>query len=281
MALTSRADIMNNLAAGKGYYSLNQTATTGAGTNANSTSGFISLKINFNTIGTTAPDTLVGIPTPDSTTQSLMVQSNVGFNTSRSGWIGRLYVMGTQVLTATGDQFTHASTFTSLQRTIFGAASQAIEMFPLIYITTATTTTAAVLRLNTAAAGAGYTNQAGSNIVGTVDTTLPAAATAVDSMYLLSLTGNDSAIQDIIAIETRTAAATGAATIFGFEPIAPFISLASIATPSVFDCIFAGTQMSDLEPATPNSGTVTSYLVAVSMSTSGVAYVINNIAVTN
>ena len=260
MARTTPTNIITNLAAGKGCFRPFISSNGNSSTAPAATSGHFRFALNMNNIGTTLPNTRVGFPTPDSTTESLLVQASTVSNAANSSLLfGRFYELGTLDLTATGDKFTHASTFTSLQRTIFGVANTPITMYPFLYVTTALTTTPAQVIFKTAAGGTGYVNQNGSNVVGTTTFIFPSATTAVQSLYLPMVEQGDCAVQDIVAIQVTTSAASGACLVLGFEPLFSNSSLvANMGTQ--LEGIYSGHMMNDLEPATPNSGSVTSFL---------------------
>lgn len=264
MAISSRATIMQNLAAGKGVVipaiSVAGVALTTA---QNAADGFHISQFQSNSIGSTLPGTIVGFqlpPAPSTTFPLLWASSGSSVGNNGGVWIGCIYKFGTQVLTSTGDQFTHDAATFPVTRTVLGAATTAVPLIPFIRVTTATTTTAPVLTLKTAAGGAGYKNQAASSIVGTRTLTFGAAATAARTQYLFPLESNDNAVTDITAVQTNTAAVAGAADLWGLEPICPLPQHNSILG-SMQDTIFSGVHAADLAPAVATSGTATSYLV--------------------
>jgi len=261
MAITTRKTIIENLAAGKGQVLSYIDISTASATAGNSTSGFFTLRSSFNAIGTSLPATRVGILSPDSTTQTLAVNMlRVCDAGSKCGWYGRFYELGTiNLVTAAGDNFVHAGTFTSISRTIYGEATKPITMIPIIFVTTALTGFAAELKIATAAAGTGYKDESGNSVVGTKSFTFPSATTAVQSMFVMPVEVGDAGVQDIVMITTVVAATAGVVTIFGFEPIIPYSNL-GLGVVSNYDSVFSGVNMPDLEPGTPNDGSVTSYL---------------------
>ena len=259
MAITSHDSIILNLAQGKGSFRPFFPAAAGTGTAATTTSGGFSGGIVVNSVGTTYPTTLVGLPYGNKTSQQLFVQMFCNSVASRGNMFGRFYQLGTLNLAATGDQFTHSGTFTKLTRTLFGEASKSITMFPIVYQTVATATTAPVIILKTAAGGTGYVDQDGNNVVGTKSFTYPAAITAVQGAYFLRLEDTTCAIQDIKAIQVTTAGTTGTATVYGFEPIVSMPGVATNVTNQI-DTVYAGIAMQDVSPAIPDAGSVTSFL---------------------
>jgi hypothetical protein len=173
-------------------------------------------------------------------------------------WLVRYYLIGTLNLTATGDQFTHdAATFPVLRKK-YGEASKPVTLMPVVYLTTALTTTAAIFKMKTDADGAGYVDQDGNNTVGTKDFTFPSATTNVNSTYCMLPNNGDFGVQDITQIDVGTASATGAANIYGVEFLAPIEG--ALARANLNDAAFSGLQMVDIAPAVATSGTVTSYL---------------------
>lgn len=266
MANTSINEYLKNLASGKGYMRCSRGLQNSSNTSsAAAASGFINTHMAFNLIGTTIPGTLVGIPLPPALTSELILKyfSFVNGGTARTTWLCRAYRFGTLNLAATGNRFTHDGTFTRLQRTVLGQASQNISLIPIIYITTATTVTQAVLRLRTVAGGAGYDDQDGNSIVATRTMTMPAAATLVNSAYVWRLEEGDSGVLNISNIEVTTAASAGAASIFGIEPILQVSSLGG-SIGGHDDGMFGGISFRDASPAVPDAGSVTSYLCFVS-----------------
>jgi len=270
MSITNRNDIFTNIGKGLGvtsqYFTLgNGSSTTGAA----AASGFHTVQLIFNNLGTTIPGTLVGFPLPPApTNQILGVYGQLSGLVSRCNYLVRLYQLGTLDLTATGDKFTHDGTTFPVTRTQFGAATQALGLVPIVYITTATTTTPAVFRLRTAGGAAGYTNQDGNTVIGTKTMTLPAAATAINSAFIMRLEDGDSAVQDITKIEVTTAASAGAATIFGAEILMQLETLNATAT--TYDALFGGLGMNDLTPAAKTGGSaLTSYLAIMSIGATG------------
>jgi hypothetical protein len=275
MTIATYQNILTQLAQGKGCYRPLYTGTSSSGgTSAAAGSGFISGSIALNAIGTSYPGTRIGVPVPAPASQLFTVANFMTCNSvTRGGTYGRFYELGTLSLTATGNQFTHANTFTSLTRTRYGQTLP-INMIPLIYVSTATTTTAPILRLRVDASTAGYTDQDGNGVIGTTDFTFPNVATATGSTYILMLESGDTSVQDIIGIDVTTASSTGAAVIMGFEPIALVTSLAGGQT-SFTDAVFSGYGMTDEQPAVVNTGTaVTSYLgwLLSSIASTGTGY---------
>jgi hypothetical protein len=93
--------------------------------------------------------------------------------------------------------------------------------------------------------------------------TMPAAATAAASAFIIRLEEEDSGVRDISAIEVTTAASAGAATIFGMELLGPISVVRGLQV--IYDAAFGGLGMTNLLPAVPTAGTLTSYLVVVAL----------------
>ena len=265
MPISSIKDIISNIAAGKGIFSAYILSSNGGSTAAAAASGFFNIQIAANNIGTTLPNTFTQIP--NNAIQTILNVSNITLTTNqRSMEIGFLYKLGTINLTATGDRFTASAGVTfPLLRTIYGAASQAISFEPLVLITTATSVTAPIFRLRTAAGASGYINQSGASVIGTRTMTMPAAATAAQSAYIFRLEDGDSAVQSISAVEVTTASTTGAADVYGWEPLAMYGSQTSGWT-HISDNLLCGINMQNLYPAVATSGSVTSYLSVITTS---------------
>lgn len=254
-------------AQGKGHsFNILSSTNSGALTGAAAGSGDFTVSIKANSIGTTFPSTIGDILQLPSGTSPLRLQTLLlNLATGSTPYLlAYIYQFGTQVLTATGDQFTHhAATFPVL-RTQMGT-SQAVPLLPMIQITTATTTTAAVLTMKTAAGGTGYTDQDGNNTVGTLTHTMPNIATAVNSCYFLPLEDGDRGVQNVAAIQTNTAAAAGAATIWGVEPIAFLNATYANGQDGIFDGVFGQLRMPNLRPAVATSGTANAKLVLITL----------------
>jgi hypothetical protein len=259
--ITDRKTAFKRQAQGKGFVIPILGLAQGVTTAAAAASGFFSCSLNFNALGTTLPSTYQGLILPPNTSDRLRIMmGQAGMSALRTLYLARVYKMGTLDLTATGDQFTADGAVTyPVTRTEFGVSGEPITLLPVLQITTATTTTPAVIRLRTAAGAAGYVDQDGNSTVGTKDFTLPNAATAVQSTFLLRMEDGDSGVRSISAIEVTTAAATGAANIWGLELIMP-LSSALLGTAALNDAIFGGLAMSNLNPAVPTAGTLESYL---------------------
>lgn len=267
MSILGRNDVFRNRGKGLGFSMHYAGAGPGSSTTAGAAaSGFHSVQLYFNNIGTTTPGTLVGFPIPPAPANQLLgVMGQMGMLIARCNYLVNLYKLGTLDLTATGNKFTHDGTTFPVTRTQFGEAAKPLSLIPIVYITTATTTTAAVFRLRTVAGGAGYTNQSGSTVVGTKTMTLPSTTTAVNSAYVLRLEDGDSGVQDISNIEVTTSAAAGAATIFGAE-ILMQLEVPTTAMVTNYDAMFGGLGMNDLVPAAKTGGSaLTSYLAIMSV----------------
>jgi len=271
MAIATRNDVFTNIGKGLGFSSSFLALGNGSATTAGAAaSGFFTAQLLFNSIGTTIPTTLVGFPlSPVPGSSILGVYGQMQTNSVRSLYLVRLYKFGTLDLTATGDKFTASGTTFPVTRTQFGTAAQPVGLIPVCYITTATSVTAPVFRLRTNAGVAGYKNQDGSTVVGTKTMTMPAAATAINSAFIIRVEDGDSAVQDITAIEVTTASTTGAATIFGAEILMPLTNIAT-AHGTTYDAVFGGLGMCDLNPAVETGGTaVTQYLAVLSLGSTG------------
>jgi len=279
MAFTGRADILKQLARGKGLKTAFIADDTGTTTAAAATSGLFTTRPLFNDIGTTYASTRQTVPLNGGTAPLRLLHATGANNTSTSAtlWLCRLYTIGTMNLNATGNQFTHhAATFPVL-RTQFGEASSPVNLIPIIQVTTATTTTAAVISLSNVAGTDGYVDQDGNTVVGTASSfTFPAAATAVHSAFIPFLEITDYAIRDIVNIRVHTAAAAGAARIFGAELLSPINNWAGGGT-SVNDHVFGALSMQDLQPAVATSGTAESVLCVLRFGQTGTSSFIGEI----
>ena len=261
-----------------GIYIASQTAGVTAG---NAGSGFFTAILTANLVGTTYPGTLVSMQIPPAPPQPLFTTIASSVTASgRPAFFVRFYLLGTLNLAATGNQFTHNAATFPLLRTQLGVASQPITLLPMIYITTATATTAPIFRLRTVAGAAGYVNQLGNSIVGTRTMTMPLAATVAQSGFIIRLEAGDSGIQNITNIEVTTAGSAGAASIYGIELLSPFNQLNS-GWLHKNDQMFGGLSMVDLVPAVATSGTVTSILGQLILQTQGASQALSYSTVLN
>lgn len=276
--VNNRDNIFIRTAKGYGMQSTYLASTSGATTAAAAGSGFLTTQLQVNSIGTTLPNTLVGFQLPAGLTTALRPWlTTLTATVLRGFYLCYFYNMGTVDLANAAavpyDGFTaDASVTYPLTRTKYGQAAQTISLLPFFYITTATTVTAPIFNLATTLGGAGYVDQDGNSIVGTKTMTMPAAATAVQSGFIIRLEEGDSAVQSISAVQVTTKGSAGAARVFGVELLAPLSSLL-ISMPFVNDGAFSGLNLPDLRPATPTAGTLTSYLGLISASGTGASTV--------
>jgi hypothetical protein len=269
MALATRADILKFMGRGLGMVQGNNNASTSSGTSAAAGSGFFSASLGLNLVGTTYPSPLVGFPLPPGLPNELF-GTCIGVSTNSSTkpcYLCRFYLIGTLNMAATGDQFTHDAATFPLTRKELGQSAQPVSLIPMVHITTATATTAPIFRLRTVAGAAGYTDQDGNSVIGTVTMTMPAAATNQHSCYIIRLEYQDSGIRDISNIEVTTAGSAGAANIWGVELLMP-APMPLGGSGYIYDAVYGGLGMCDLAPAVATSGTVTSYLGMILFATS-------------
>src|SRR4051812_22846579 len=102
MAVTTRNTVFTNVAAGKGF--TNNYAGIGPGsptTAAAAASGFHTVQLYFNNVGTTLPGTLVDFPLPPSPGGPLLgMYGQFGSVTGAAVYLVRLYKFGTLDLSA-------------------------------------------------------------------------------------------------------------------------------------------------------------------------------------
>ncbi len=250
-AVTTAADIKLRVWDGKGLQALWLPASNGSLTAATATSGHFSNSFNPNSIGSTLPGTIVGFQLPNTTDdlRALFVEGN---HAAADGmWLARFYRFGTGALSTTGDRLTHDSTFTRLRRTVFGTANTNIPLIPVIYITAATATTAPTYTVT-------YVDQDG-NSVTSPNNVCPAAVTAAQGLYNIIMNENDHAVLDITQLNVSVAATAGTFSLYGVELIAPINTL-NVGAHSYADLLYGGMGLNWLQPATPDSGVVTSAL---------------------
>lgn len=255
-------DLKKQQARGKMRFAVQQGSGTANATGAAVNSGGMTITMSA-ALGSSFPSSLVGLA--ESATNTDMMHL-MGFmspsSTARGSAIVRLYKLGELNLAATGNQFTHHSATYPVRRKLLGVSNSNVRLIPLIQITTATATTAPVIRLRTVAGGAGYKNQANVSVVGNVDFTFPSATTAVNSVFRLRLNVGDYAVTDINHIQVVTAASAGTATVWGMEMHFPVQS--SSFAPTMFDSFFGSLLLPiDTNPAAPVSGTAESYMLGL------------------
>lgn len=278
-AVTSRLEIMKRVAKGQCAVFMGASITSTASTAATSTSNYNSINLLPNSIGGTFGTTQAGLAGPATLSGiygnffSYITQSN----STRACSIVRAYKLGTLNLAATGDQFTHDAATFPILRDNWNGANQPVNLIPFIQITTALTTTAAAFQLQTNAGAAGYTNQAGSSVIGTKTFTMPSATTAVGSGFILRLENGDSAIRDINQIKVTTAAATGAADVWGLELLDYTVS--HIATAAMTDSLNTGLYLAPINPGVATSGTATSFLTLAGTTATATTGVMISLAV--
>lgn len=248
-------DILKQQARGKYVMRMGVTATTLAVSASGASSGFISVTMTGNSIGSTLPSTIADFPIPTGITGDLWSVASVdGFNTSLRGWMfARIYKVGTVNLTATGNQFTHDAATFPLLRTEFGVANKPQALWAVIQVTTALSVTAAALTMN-------YVNQDGNSVTGTRTFTFPAATTGQGSTYFLPLEQGDYAVRDVSAINVTTASTTGAATVWLMEQLAPTYNAFSGAITADY-LSGHGLAVTNQTPAVATSGTATTNTV--------------------
>lgn len=271
MAINSRAEKTQNEAGGEGFSAPIITVSASSNTTAASqNSGNFSLSIRPNAIGTTLPNTIESLRLPPSPTNDFLVSTLVGGSTTvQVSWLAWIYEIGTQVVTATGNQFTHHAATFPLLRTVMGVANQPIALLPMYQVTTATTVAAAVLTIKTVANTAGYTDQDGNATVGSRTFTMPSTATTINSCFMPRLEDGDSGVRDINAIQTNTNATAGAVRVWGVELLMPASPMGVVSTAYGSDGFYGGIKSANLRPAVATSGTANAKLVILSTNATG------------
>lgn len=258
MTLTTRLQAIQQQALGRAVAIPIVTAATASITAATANNGFLNFSISPNLQGTTLPNTIVGFPFVNTPSARYRHIRTSFFPITRTGWLGIFYKIGTLVLTSTGNQFTHdGATFPVLRNNLFGANTP-VRLRPLVYLTAATATTAPSFILKDSGGTAGYVDQDGNSVVGTKTFTFPAAATAIQSTYLLRLEDGDSSVQDITQIDVTAAGSAGSAVIYGFEEICKVGTNLSINT--INEGLLGDLNLRDMTPAVATTGTATSFL---------------------
>jgi hypothetical protein len=270
MPISSRAGVMNNLAAGKGSWLHMQGVGSGSFTGAAALSGNVSASLSLNAIGTTVWTTRKGFPINTETTGPQRLVHFVGQNTrANTSLLARFYQMGTATFTTTvGDRFTpDAATFPVLD-TRLGVASTAVPLFPVMLVTTATATTAPQFTMN-------YTDQDG-NASTTKNFTFPAAVTAVGSCFILPMAEGDTSIRTVTSITCTVAGTAGTVAILGMEILAGAVcNLAGANTQFRNAVIDPSLTQVDEHPST--AGTFTSFLSVLQCGNSAITQSFNEV----
>jgi hypothetical protein len=265
MAISTRRSAYSKLNTGKGInLPIRVALPSTAGTAAAAASGFLSARLAMNAIGTTYPSTLQGIPLPAPTAplRLLMCQGGTEATTGFGAWLARFYLFGTASLTSvTSSAFTHNAATFPVTRTALSAANAPMSLIPMVWITTATATSAPVFKVN-------YVNQDGASVTGTKTMTLPSATTAISGGYVIRLETGDSGVRDITAVDVTTAGTTGAMSLYGVELLCP-ITLVATNVISLADVLSGGFAFRDLNAAVATSGTATSHLGVFTLGQTG------------
>jgi len=258
MTISNYISIQQNLAQGYGIV-MPQLMSAASTTAAAAGSGYFTSALRINALGTTQPTTIVGLLSKDNATNQMLSVFNSAANTSvgRITYMGRYYRIGGVTLGSTGNNFTHDSATFPVSRNVMGQTS-ALNLIPVIYVTTALTGTAAVFTLSTSGSSSGYVNQSGSSVTGNVSFTFPSATTLAASAYIPMLNYGDSGVQDITSVNVSMAATTGAFDIYGFEPYMLGSGLVGISSLSVHNAAL-GMTFTDTKPASAASGTATTF----------------------
>lgn len=265
MALTTIREVQRKLAQGNGFYCPFFTEDTpgAGGYNSSQYEGRLTVRMQAFK-GSSYPSTLNGIPRIGGTSSRWLTGSAAATTVSSCAYLGFYYKIGTLVTTATGNQFTHdAATFPVL-RTFFGETNKPVPLIPFFQVTTAITVTDPRFRLQTAAGAAGYVNQDGTSVIGTVTNGWSGVTKGSGFGTTAYLNDWDCAVQDITQIRIDTASTAGAVTVWGFEPLMALGSDSSQVL-SHRDGVFAGMQMMSMMPALATSGTAVSFLGSMIM----------------
>ncbi len=261
MAINTRNDVFTQRAKGYGFHTPLISSALNPATSATNGSGFFTARIAVNLVGTTLPSTIQDFPLPTSLANPLMTALGVLGANINAYWLARIYKIGTLVLSATGNQFTHDAATFPVTRTQLGQASQPVTLLPYLLLTAATATTAPQFQLKTNAGGAGYVNQDGTSVVGTNTFTFPASATLNGSGFIIPVEQGDSGLQDITQINVSVAGTAGTAAIYGLELLMPLGMPSNDPMAAVCDPLTGGLGLVDLKPAVATTGTVTTNLV--------------------
>lgn len=253
---TALADIANLEAQGKGVRLFSVGISSGGTTAATSASGNMNQMLHYNSIGTTLYSALQDIPIQGGLTSSPLRLKNFEISANRGSatMLVRAYKIGTVNL-ATGT-FTHDAATFPINKTQM-ASSQALDLIPIIQITTAPATTAPAFTFT-------YTNQSDASIVGSTTNTLPSATAAVGSCYMMRLETGDNCIHDITAMSFSATGSAGAATIWGIEPFGQAVNITSAST-GAKNCLLKGISIPNINPGTATSGTASTQLVPMSV----------------
>lgn len=253
---TALADIANLEAQGRGVQLFSNLAATGGMTAGTNAIGNFTLCFMYNSIGSTLYTTFQDIPIQGGLTGSPLRLKNfqVTSNRAMAVYLARAYRFGTVSL-STGT-FTHDAATFPVNRTQMGS-SQALDLLPILQVTTAPATTAPAFTFS-------YTNQANGAVTGTITNTLPSATTAAGSCFLLRMEIGDNAVNDITAMSFSATGTAGAATLWGVELYGLAVGN-SVRTDSAKNSVIKGFSIPNINPATATSGTATTQLVPINV----------------
>lgn len=258
-AISSLDEILLKMAT-KGFFLPHQSVSAPTMTTAAAASGFMNAYPMFAGIQSSVPGTLVSSPMPPTPDAPMLLTGFRGYvNASRPWMVGLWYRIGDLNLAATGDQFTHHSATFPLLRTKMGEASKPVNLIPFLVLSVATATTAPQFTIKNGGASTGYVDQDGNTVVGTKVFTFPAAASVINSGFLMALEDTDRAIRDIQQINVGVAGSVGTAQIWGFEPLAPLYNTAVGVLASSVDMLGESLTLLDTRPAVATSGTASSF----------------------
>lgn len=236
-------------------------APTGAITAAGANSGGVAVHVLPTLLGTTLWSTVKGVNLQsgfDATKDLRCLHLKNGSVRQLTFWLCRLNKIGVVDFTNTGQRLTHDACTYPLTRTR-GRVSRNVFGFPLLHVTTATSTTAPII------SSIGYKNQDGASVTGTQSFTLPATNTLVGTGLLLSLEDGDGGVQDITAVNVGTASSAGVADLYMAEPMLQS-SVVVVGHVSQADMV-RGSRFGPpcVSPATPTAGSLTSELAAIAL----------------
>jgi hypothetical protein len=268
MAITNFQDITIKEATGKIVHMMLQTPTTATITAPAAASGALAFTVGggFQSLGTTLPSTLVDAYPAGLTSNPLRAMwIHTAATRAETMLLGRIYKIGTINWTATGQRLTHDAATFPILRTAMGT-SQKVPLIPFIYMTAATTTTAAIFTMK-------YVNQDNTTVTGTRTFTMPNIATAIQSCFFMNfqdigaVNGRmDTAVYDITEINVTTSAAVGTSDLWGLEILGVCGSPSTSNTGSK-NFVYQGITIPNINPGAATSGTAVTKLAVLGVGT--------------
>lgn len=272
--IADKKDILQQFAKGKAVFIPAFGVSSGATTAADANSNYISYQMAPNQIGTTLPGTRQSFPKPATLGDILMTMVSSGGTVGRPAWYAKFYRIGSFSVSNVANTITFDSATMPYTRTIMGATAD-VKFLLFAQVTTLFSAASSNMRFN-------YDDEFGNTVAGTTNTGLPVSA-AVSSWYQCRLEDGDTAITKLNSGTVFTSITQGIVDLWAVELIAPLSSIVAGWGGNV-NRIYNGLALDKIEPATPTSGSATTFdaILNVSSAASTVPFmasfgVLNNV----